>query len=130
MKNKRRETCHCIGNSFSVDMTAVGDKLQGAKVIHNHPGSKDYYGDCFSMGDFHAFFEYGLKRMEVISGLGRYSLEYEGKTISSEKSELLYKNAELYVMDKALQTGKEIESMQLEIMKRLNQTVPGLKLRS
>lgn len=82
------------------------------------------------MGDFHAFFEYGLKRMEVISGLGRYSLEYEGKTISSEKSDLLYKNAELYVMDKALQTGKEIESMQLEIMKRLNQTVPGLKLRS
>lgn len=112
-----------------MDMTAIGDKLQGAKVIHNHPDSKDHYGDCFSMGDFHAFFEYRLKRMEVISGLGRYSLEYEGKTISSEKSELLYKNAELYVMDKALQTGKGIESMQLEIMKRLNQTVPGLKLR-
>lgn len=56
-------------------------------------------------------------------------MEYEGKPISSEKSELLYKNAELYVMDRALQTGKEIESMQLEIMKRLNQTVPGLKLR-
>lgn len=117
-----------------MDMTAIGDKLQGAKVIHNHPDSKDYYGDCFSMGDFHVFFEYRfeyrLKRLEVISGLGRYSLEYEGKPISSEKSELLYKNAGLYVMDRALQTGKKIESIQLEIMKYLNQTVSGLKLRS
>lgn len=113
-----------------MDMTAIGDKLRGAKVIHNHPDSKDYYGDCFSMEDFRTFFVYRLKRLEVISGLGWYSLEYEGKPISSEKSELLYKNAELYVMDRALQTGNEIESMQLEIMKRLNQTVPGLKLRS
>ena len=32
-----------------MDMTAIGDKLQGAKVIHNHPDSQDYYGDCFSM---------------------------------------------------------------------------------
>lgn len=80
----------------------------GAKVIHNHPGSKDYYGDCFSMNDFRTFFGYRLKRLEVISGLGRYSLEYEGKPISSEKSELLYKNAELYVMDRALQTGKKL----------------------
>lgn len=113
-----------------MDMTAIGDKLQGAKVIHNHPDSKDYYGDCFRMEDFSTFFEYQLKRLEVVSGLGRYSLEYEGKPISSENSELLYKNAELYVMDRALQTGKEIESIQLEIMKYLNQTVSGLKLRS
>ena len=81
MKNERRETCHCTGNSFSVDMTAIGDKLQEAKVIHKHPDSKDYYGDCFSIEDFRTFFIYRLKRLEVISGLGRYSLEYEGNPV-------------------------------------------------
>lgn len=130
LKNERRETCHFTGNSFSVDMTAIGDKLQGAKVIHNHPDSKDYCGDCFRMEDFSTFFEYQLKRMEVISGLGRYSLEYNGNTIAQEKANMLYKNAELYIMDRALQTGEEIKSMQLETMKILNQTVQGLKLRS
>jgi hypothetical protein len=130
VKDARREICYFTGNSFSADMSDIGDKLQGAKVIHNHPDSKDYYGDCFSMNDFSTFFEYQLKRLEVVSGLGRYAMEYEGKPISSEKSELLYKNAELYVMDRALQTEKEIESIQLEIMKYLNQTVSGLKLRS
>lgn len=103
-----------------MDMTAIGDKLQGAKVIHNHPGSKDYYGDCFSMNDFSTFFEYQLKRLEVVSGLGRYSLEYNGNTIAQEKANMLYKNAELYIMDRALQTGEEIKSMQLETMKILN----------
>lgn len=127
---KDGETYHFTGNSFSVDITAIGDKLQGAKVIHNHPDSKDYYGDCFSMEDFSTFFEYQLKRLEVVSGLGRYSLEYSGNTIAPEKANMLYKNAELYIMDRALQTGEEIKSMQLETMKRLNQTVPGLKLRS
>lgn len=111
-------------------MTAIGDKLQGAKVIHNHPDSKDYYGDCFSSNDFFIFCKYRLKQLEVISGLGRYSLEYSGNTIAPEKANMLYKNAELYIMDRALQTGEEIKSMQLETMKILNQTVQGLKLRS
>lgn len=130
VKNERRETCHCTGNSFSVDITAIGDKLQGAKVIHNHPDSKDYYGDCFSMNDFSTFFEYQLKRLEVVSGLGRYLLEYNDNTIAPEKANMLYKNAELNIMDRALQTGEEIKSMKLEIMKILNRTVQGLKLRS
>lgn len=113
-----------------MDMTAVGDKLQGAKVIHKRPDSKDYYGDCFSMNDFSTFFEYQLKRLEVVSGLGRYLLEYNDNTIAPEKTNMLYKNAELNIMDRALQTGEEIKSMKLEIMKILNRTVQGLKLRS
>lgn len=76
-----------------MDMTAVGDKLQGAKVIHNHPGSKNYYGDCFSMNDFSTFFEYQLKRLEVVSGLGRHAMEYDGPFISHEEAGRLYESA-------------------------------------
>ena len=90
VKNERRETCHCTGNSFSVDMTAIGDKLQGAKVIHNHPDSKDYYGDCFSMNDFSTFFEYQLKRLEVVSGLG-------GIHWSMRENPFLPKNPSCYI---------------------------------
>lgn len=114
-----------------MDMTAIGDKLQGAKVIHNHPDSKDYYGDCFSMGDFHAFFEYRfeyrLKRMEVISGLGRFVMEYDGHSISSEKAKKLYLSAKKKTLDKAFQTDKPIDYEQLRIMKKLNEKVQGLK---
>ncbi|WP_299143055.1 hypothetical protein [uncultured Dialister sp.] len=57
VKHMGREPCRFTGNSFSVDMAAIGDKLQGAKVIHNHPDNKEYYGDCFSMNDFCTSFE-------------------------------------------------------------------------
>lgn len=124
---KDGETYHFTGNSFSVDITAIGDKLQGAKVIHNHPDSKDYYGDCFSIGDFHAFFEYRLKRLEVISGLGRFVMEYDGRYISSEKAKELYQSAKEKIFTEALRTGKPIDYEQLRIMKKLNETVQGLK---
>lgn len=129
MKNERRETCHCTGNSFSVDMTAIGDKLQEAKVIHNYPDSKDYYGDCFSMNDFSTFFEYQLKRLEVVSGLGRYAMEYEGKPISREKARRLYSSADDKTLNVAFQTGDPREYEQLKIMEKLNEMVHGLKFR-
>lgn len=124
---KDGETYHFTGNSFSVDITAIGDKLQGAKVIHNHPDSKDYYGDCFSIEDFHAFFEYRLKRLEVISGLGRFVMEYDGRYISSEKAKELYQSAKEKILTEALRTDKPIDYEQLRIMKKLNEKVQGLK---
>lgn len=129
VKNERRETYHCTGNSFSMDMTAIGDKLQGAKVIHNHPDSKDYYGDCFSMNDFSTFFEYQMKRLEVVSGLGRYVMEYDGRSISSEKAKELYLSAKNEILSKAFQIGKTIDYEQLRIMEKLNEMVHGLKFR-
>lgn len=112
-----------------MDMTAVGDKLQGAKVIHKHPDSKDYYGDCFSMNDFSTFFEYQLKRLEVVSGLGRYAMEYEGKPISREKAKRLYSSADDKTLNVAFQTGEPREYEQLKIMEKLNEIVYGLKFR-
>lgn len=112
-----------------MDMTAIGDKLQGAKVIHNHPDSKDYYGDCFSMNDFSTFFEYQLKRLEVVSGLGRYAMEYEGKPISREKAKRLYSSADDKTLNVAFQTGEPREYEQLKIMEKLNEIVYGLKFR-
>lgn len=114
-----------------MDMTAIGDKLQGAKVIHNHPDSKDYYGDCFSMNDFSTFFEYQLKRLEVVSGLGRYAMEYDGVPISAEDAEKLYQLADKdnTTLNYAFQTGNPREYEQLKIMEKLNRTVRGLKFR-
>ena len=124
---KDGETYHFTGNSFSVDITAIGDKLQGAKVIHNHPDSKDYYGDCFSMEDFSTFFKYQLKRLEVISGLGRYSLEYDGPFISYEEAKRLYQSADDETLRKAFQTGEPREYEQLKIMGKLSEIVRGLR---
>ena len=112
-----------------MDMTAIGDKLQGAKVIHNHPDSKDYYGDCFSSNDFFIFCKYRLKQLEVISGLGRFVLEYDGRYISSEKAKELYLSAKNEILSKAFQTGKPREYEQLKIMEKLNEMVQGLKFR-
>ena len=124
---KDGETYHFTGNSFSVDIRAIGDKLQGAKVIHNHPDSKEYYGDCFSMEDFSTFFKYRLKRLEVISGLGRYSLEYDGPFISYEEAERLYQSADDETLRKAFQTGEPREYEQLKIMEKLSEIVRGLR---
>lgn len=110
-------------------MTAIGDKLQGAKVIHNHPDSKDHYGDCFSMNDFSTFFEYQLKRLEVVSCLGRYAMEYEGKPISREKAKRLYSSADDRTLNVAFQTGEPREYEQLKIIEKLNEIVYGLKFR-
>ncbi len=49
------------GNSYSVDISVLGKKLNGAKVIHSHPDSEEFYGDCFSIDDFGTFFEYRIK---------------------------------------------------------------------
>ncbi len=126
---KDGETYHFTGNPFSVDITAIGDKLQGAKVIHNHPDSKDYYGDCFSMEDFSTFFKYRLKRLEFISGLGWYAMEYEGDPISSGEAERLYESANEETLNKAFQTVEPREHEQLSIMKRLNKIVYDLKFK-
>lgn len=123
------ETYHFTGNSFSVDMTAIGDKLQGAKVIHNHPDSKDYYGDCFSISDFSTFFEYQLKRLEVVSGLGRYVMEYDGPFISHEEAGRLYESANEETLDNAFLSREPREYEQLVIMERLNKVIHGLKFR-
>ncbi|WP_303051938.1 minor capsid protein [uncultured Dialister sp.] len=126
---KDGETYHFTGNSFSVDITAIGDKLQGAKVIHNHPDSKDYYGDCFSFNDFCTFFECKLKRLEVVSGLGRYAMEYDGPFISHKEAGRLYESANEETLDNAFLSREPREYEQLVIMERLNKVVHGLKFK-
>ena len=73
------------------------------------------------------FFVYRLKRLEVISGLGRFVMKYDGHSISSEKAKKLYLSAKEKTLDKALQTGKTIDYEQLRTMAKLNEIVQGLK---
>ena len=58
---KDGEVYHLTGNSYSVDISVLGKKLNGAKVIHSHPDSEEFYGDCFCIDDFGTFFEYRIK---------------------------------------------------------------------
>lgn len=112
-----------------MDMTAIGDKLQEAKVIHNHPDSKDYYGDCSSMNDFSTFFEYQLKRLEVVSGLGRYIMEYDGEPITPKKANELYNAARNKALNSAFETQKPIEYWQLAAMEHLVKDMQDLKFK-
>lgn len=123
------EIYHCIGSSGTVDITVLGPKLQGAKVIHNHPDYGNTYGDCFSKADFVAFFNYRLKRLEVTSGLGRYMIEYAGPPITADKAYTLYHRGYEKLIDTSLKTGEMVEYEQLKIMEYLGQFVPGLKFK-
>ena len=123
------EVYHCKGKTSAVDITVLGPKLQGAKVIHNHPDYGNTYGDCFSKDDFVAFFNYRLKRLEVTSGLGRYMIEYAGPPITADKAYTLYHRGYEKLIDTSLKTGEMVEYEQLKIMEYLGQFVPGLKFK-
>ncbi|WP_288780855.1 hypothetical protein [uncultured Dialister sp.] len=66
-------------------------------------------------------------RLEVISGLGRYSLEYDGPFISYEEAKRLYQSADDETLRKAFQTGEPREYEQLKIMEKLSEIVRGLR---
>lgn len=69
------------------------------------------------------------RRLEVISRLGRYSLEYDGLFSSYEEAKRLYQSADDKTLRKAFQTGEPREYEQLSIMKRLNKIVYDLKFK-
>ena len=123
------EVYHCTGSSVAVDITVLGPKLQGAKVIHNHPDSEDFYGDCFSIDDFGTFFEYRIKRLELNSGLGRYSMEYNGEAITKVRARELYNEADQKVLNTAFINGETIQYKQLDIMNLLGKTIRGLQFK-
>ena len=123
---KDGEVYHLTGDSYSVDISVLGEKLNGAKVIHNHPDSKEFYGDCFSVEDFSAFFKHSIHRLEFVSGLGRYSIEYNGAHITESEAVDLYNKAYTKVLDEAFHSGKAIKYRQLEIMKWLSKNLTGL----
>lgn len=120
------EVYHCIGDSDIVDISVLGHKLQGAVVIHNHPGNRDIYGDCFSLADFSAFFKYKIKRLEVISGLGHYFIEYNGLPLPEGQLLTLYNEAYYAVLDKVWKSGDTIEYMQRDIAIWLGKNLKGL----
>ena len=67
------------------------------------------------------------RRLEVISRLGRYSLEYDGLFISYEEAKRLYQSADDETLRKAFQTGEPREYEQLKIMEKLSEIVRGLR---
>ena len=121
------EVYHCIGSSGAVDITVLGPKLQGAKVIHNHPDDGDVYGDCFSCSDFTTFFRCKIKRLEVTSGLGRFSIEYYGEPITETQAYWLYKQGYRHVLVESIKSGNVVDYEQRAIMRYLRDSVPSLK---
>ena len=121
------EIYHCIGSSGAVDITVLGPKLQGTKVIHNHPDDGDVYGDCFSCSDFTTFFRCKIKRLEVTSGLGRFSMEYYGEPITETQAYWLYKQGYRHVLAESIKSGNVVDYEQRVIMRYLRDSVPSLK---
>lgn len=117
------------GGASTVGIHLVGDDLKGAYITHNHPDQGGFFGDCFSKADFKGFFKYGFKELQVSSGLGRYSMKYEGEYFSGDKAAELYEKAHDAVCEKALQTGIDIEYEQLEIMEALNEMLEFLNFK-
>ena len=81
------------------------------------------------MNDFCTFFECKLKRLEVVSGLGRYSLEYEGNPVSLIEADKLYRMAQVKSLNFAFKNLRPAEYEQLNIMKCLAKEMQGLKFR-
>ncbi len=117
------------GLSSTVGVNLVGKELKGAYIIHNHPDDADLFGDCFSKDDFKGFFEYRIKEMQVVSGLGRYSIKYNGEYLSGEKAAELYEEARGVLFEEAFLTRQPIEYEQLGIMRLLSKTLKGLEFK-
>lgn len=67
------------GGVGTVNIGMAGPDLKGAKVIHNHPNTDGFFGDCFSREDMEKLIEYDLDFLEVASGLGRYRVGIRAK---------------------------------------------------
>lgn len=119
------EVYHCIGQPVNISL--LGTKLQGAKVIHNHPDDGNIYGDCFSCSDFTTFFRCKIKRLEVTSGLGRFSMEYYGEPITETQAYWLYKQGYRHVLAESIKSGNAVDYEQRAIMRYLRDSVPSLK---
>lgn len=111
------------------NISLLGTKLQGAKVIHNHPDDGNIYGDCFSLADFSAFFKYKIKRLEVISGLGHYSMVYKGPPVSVKQVAKFYQLANEETLMEAAITNIPRDYEQEKIMYKLNKIFPGFCVR-
>ena len=117
------------GGASTVGIHLVGDDLKGAYVIHNHPDTDEFLGDCFSCDDFKGFFRYEIEELQVSSGLGRYSISYDGKYFSMEKAEEFYKQARDVLRERAFDEEFDIDYEQLEVMKILNERLADLSFR-
>lgn len=114
------------GTHFNVGIDLVEDSLKDAIVIHNHPDGRDLFGDCFSKDDFSAFFQYGIKELQVFSGLGRFSMTYSGNYFLKEEAESLYDEALNKIWENAFSSRKRIAYEQLGIMQELDKMIEGL----
>lgn len=124
------EVYHITGDSDSVDLSAIGEKLNGAKMIHNHPDNEDGPGDCFSKEDFSAYFAWSMGQLDVTSGLGRYTMRYNGGTIiTAAQAEKLYDEMYNKVINEALLGGKIIEHVQQSVMEALDTNLDGFECR-
>lgn len=121
------EVYHITGDSDSVDISIIGEKLNGAKVIHNHPDNKNDYGDCFSKTDFSTYFRWSIGQLDVTSGLGRFTMKYSGNTMTAEKAVQLYDEAYNEVVNSALWGGKTIRYIQKCVMEELNAKLEHLE---
>jgi hypothetical protein len=113
------------GRSYVVGIHVVGEEaLEGAEVIHNHPGSG---ADSFSEADFVGFFAYKLKSLEVVYNGKRHRMEWDGERLTEDKAKEVYDRAWQYLEQLAADSRVRMQDdAQYGVMSYLKENLKGL----
>ena len=109
-----------VGGVGSVNTNVVGENLEGATIIHNHPplnGTKFY--DSFSRADFIDAVK-NRTGLEIVVSDGRRQCFRLLQQLTSEEAYDLYENAKLEALDYFFQNDLTADKPQYETMKELN----------
>jgi HK97 family phage portal protein len=119
---------HLTGNGHFVDPEVIGiEKLRGSIVIHNHPlyGNKEKY-DSFSLNDFQLVARNKIKKMHLVSGTRRETIEV-AERISETEIWAAYKQTLIELLDNAANSGVRVVWEQEQICRILAQSNRGIR---
>ena len=109
-----------VGGVGSVNTNVVGENLEGATIIHNHPplNGTDFY-DSFSRDDFLDAVK-NKTGLEIVVSDGRGQGFKLLKQLKEDEAYRIYTSTKMKVEDYYFQNELILDLEQLEIMKELN----------
>ncbi len=109
-----------VGGETNVNTNIVGESLEGATIIHNHPplNGTEFY-DSFSRADFIDAVN-NKTSLEIVVSDGRGQAFKLLKRLTTDEAYDIYKSARMAVEDFYFQNNLFLEYEQLEIMKELS----------
>lgn len=87
--DQKGEVYRLDGESDTVDISLMEDKLEGSLVTHNHPDTDGEIGGSFSKDDILAYFAYKMKELRAVDSQYRYSFKSSRWIALAEIEQLL-----------------------------------------